>query len=760
MERPVQVAASLLVGMVLTGVGWADNEPISTQSGPISLEDPTGLALGVVSNVLQDVPAYDWYHGCGPTAAASVIGYYDLHGFPNLYDASGWEQVKMTDNVKDHISSPAHNAKYDPTPDDPTLPVPPNTSIACWYRTSVDPLQYGWSYLSRSDDAFEGYLTYRGYECDSWYESYASGQFTWNDLVTEINASRPVMFLVDTNGDGATDHFVPVFGYDDRGATGKYYGCYTTWSESESIAWKEFRGMGNPWGVGYCTFARITSQPATDWAHDPGTPGDWSTATNWTSGEPTSAYDACIDNGGTAQITQEGEACASLSIGETTAGTRLEVTSGSLSVKWKLNIAAHGTLKLDGGTVAATDMTVSGTFHFRAGTLELSGGNLLAAGGVTIPTQGLLRGLGIVQAPIEGLAGSAIVADGSLTLGDANRYDGFNHAGTLDVGSHAVTLHAKGSAKLGILTTIAGGSLSAPNGLVVGCGNNLVGSGTVDGRLAGQFGSTIEATGDLALGDSSAYDGFLSDGSLLTGSNTVTINDRNEAVLGSLTELGDGANGGTLTAGNAEPADTYAHFLLEQGKNMVGRGQVNGNYKNHGHVIGDGTAGGERIVFSDPWIVSGKGTFTNTLILGTFATGESPGVTTGQNQGFGGTVEIELGGTAPGFGDDNHDQINDTGTILLSGSPTLEILPWNSFLPEFADEFVIMTWQEGLDGTFGVVITDPWFTDHEIWFELHYNNVGGAGDLTIEAVPEPATVSLLAFAGFALVRRRRRGPNA
>ena len=32
------------------------------------------------SALLDDVPAYNWYHGCGPTAAASVLAYYDVHG--------------------------------------------------------------------------------------------------------------------------------------------------------------------------------------------------------------------------------------------------------------------------------------------------------------------------------------------------------------------------------------------------------------------------------------------------------------------------------------------------------------------------------------------------------------------------------------------------------------------------------------------------------------------------------------------------------
>ena len=221
-----------------------------------------GVLLGVCSVSsgaavsLSGVPAYNWYHGCGPTAAGSIVGYYDVLGYSNLFDAEGWDAVKLTANVQDQISSPAHNAKYDPHPDDPNLPVPPNTSLACWFRTSVN-LQYGWSYLSYSDDAFEGYGQYRGYECDSWYESFAA--LTWTEFVGEIDAGRPLMFLVDTNGDGGTDHFVPVFGYDDRGAGGLHYGCYTTWSESETVAWYQFRAMGDPWGVGYATFVTIAA---------------------------------------------------------------------------------------------------------------------------------------------------------------------------------------------------------------------------------------------------------------------------------------------------------------------------------------------------------------------------------------------------------------------------------------------------------------------------------------------------------------------
>jgi hypothetical protein len=203
--------------------------------------------------VISEVPAYRWYHGCGPTAAAQVLGYWDLHGYDNLFAASGTD-VYYTVNVQDQISSPEHNAKYDPTPDDANLPTPPKTSIADWFRTSVNQAN-GWSLLSDSDDAFRGYAAYRGYTFNSWYERVSTGAFTWTDLTAEIDAGRPMMFLVDSSGDGATDHFVPVLGYDDRGDTGLWYGYYntSTLSENETVLWKQFRPMSSSytWGVGY-----------------------------------------------------------------------------------------------------------------------------------------------------------------------------------------------------------------------------------------------------------------------------------------------------------------------------------------------------------------------------------------------------------------------------------------------------------------------------------------------------------------------------
>jgi hypothetical protein len=72
------------------------------------------------------------------------------------------------------------------------------------------------------------------------------------------------VFNVDSNGDGSNDHSVPVLGYDDRGSGGKWFGCYTTWSEDETVQWYQFTGMssGHAFGISSGESFRITSTPS------------------------------------------------------------------------------------------------------------------------------------------------------------------------------------------------------------------------------------------------------------------------------------------------------------------------------------------------------------------------------------------------------------------------------------------------------------------------------------------------------------------
>ena len=68
-----------------------------------------------------------------------------------------------------------------------------------------------------------------------------------------------MVFLVDTNGNGSTDHFVTVIGYDDSTHS---YGCLDTWGSA--VRWETFAPLasGQGWGIwGGITFQISINQP-------------------------------------------------------------------------------------------------------------------------------------------------------------------------------------------------------------------------------------------------------------------------------------------------------------------------------------------------------------------------------------------------------------------------------------------------------------------------------------------------------------------
>ncbi|MDN4175979.1 hypothetical protein QWY28_23745, partial [Nocardioides sp. SOB77] len=70
-----------------------------------------------------------------------------------------------------------------------------------------------------------------------------------------------------------------------------------------------------------------------------------------------------------------------------------------------------------------------------------------------------------IAGPVSGQPSSAITPAGDLTIGDTSSFAGFNFDGSLTVGANTVTLQSMGFANLGVLTTVAGGTLSAANGV-------------------------------------------------------------------------------------------------------------------------------------------------------------------------------------------------------------------------------------------------------------------------------------------------------
>lgn len=175
--------------------------------------------------ILPGVSDYLWYRGCGPTAAADILGYWNNNGYGLFTNSS---------SAIDTLATLMH--------------------------TSAE----GWTYLSEVPGAIETFASDRGYTFNSWNETVGLGwSFHWDSLVNEINRKYPLIFLVDTDANGVTDHFVPVVGYDERVDGSLWYGFYTTWTGNGAITWKSFERMasGVAWGVAYATLVEPASVP-------------------------------------------------------------------------------------------------------------------------------------------------------------------------------------------------------------------------------------------------------------------------------------------------------------------------------------------------------------------------------------------------------------------------------------------------------------------------------------------------------------------
>ena len=225
---------------------------------------PDNVSIGITERstknqiIISGVPSYLWRHGCGPTALGMVIGYYDGIGFSALIDGNASTQ---TNNVNNAIANSEHYNDYsepiDCHPDlfadmSETGGAHTSNCIADFMETSwsSEENRYGWSWSSLIRVAFTEYVQICNddYSTNTSYERFSGA--SWDKYKNEINNKRPVVLLVDSDGNGYTDHFVTGIGYDESNST---YAIYDTWDNS--IHWYQWRKLSNNngWGI-YCFY--------------------------------------------------------------------------------------------------------------------------------------------------------------------------------------------------------------------------------------------------------------------------------------------------------------------------------------------------------------------------------------------------------------------------------------------------------------------------------------------------------------------------
>ena len=181
------------------------------------------------------------------------------------------------------------------------------------------------------------------------------------------------------------------------------------------------------------------------------TSGDWSTAGNWTIGLPTSRANADIFNGGAATITQAGEVCSTLSLGNTAGSGTIQMIGGSLSASnADIGCSGTGTFTQSGGTNQISTNFYLGDNSDSDGVYNLSGGYSSASNtytGGTIVSGGTLNVTGSLA---NNGANSVFIADSGTAFGPmltqtvasgSNTYAGIGSTITDDLGTSAQLLY-------------------------------------------------------------------------------------------------------------------------------------------------------------------------------------------------------------------------------------------------------------------------------------------------------------------------------
>ncbi len=164
------------------------------------------------SQYVSGVPFYDWSYSCGPTAAAMVLGYWDMNGYDRLVDYffTRWdprqEEYDTVPNVQEELA----------------LAMNTNVGKTGNYPGEIAP---GIKYVTNDIN---------GYEFNS-YNSCNKENGCWNYIVREIDSGRPFCWgIIDFPEYRRNGHFATAIGYGESAySKSKYVIVHNTWDTLE-----------------------------------------------------------------------------------------------------------------------------------------------------------------------------------------------------------------------------------------------------------------------------------------------------------------------------------------------------------------------------------------------------------------------------------------------------------------------------------------------------------------------------------------------
>jgi len=366
----------------------------------------------------------------------------------------------------------------------------------------------------------------------------------------------------------------------------------------------------------------------------------------------------------------------------------------------QVNVGTTGTLNIDSATLDCTGLVrINGALSVFAGTLECS--ELVL--NTPAPLSGTVRG------EIRTESAGSITVTGPLSIGTSSTL-GYQ-AVPLAVGPHAVTIVDANTADLAA-TSIAGGSLSAVNGLSIPGARTLSGTGTITGMLSNSGSIVASGTNGLTF-------------------NTGLIHITGASLSGTIVKFPSGSTFQVSGAASAKVQGSAGAQLNCFIASTLSRTETdafvwNGNLDiaaNLTFADADGLTLSGQTLMRAAGRITGPGTITHTgtLIGGGFV--QAPFVnlgtiTPGQESGDpsqrfiftqhlnlsspASNVVLEVDGTAPGEFDSL--QLNSNGSIL-GGTLTVGFRP--GYTPNNGDQWTLVFAPINTLGNFAVANTPP-----------------------------------------------------
>ena len=405
-----------------------------------------------------------------------------------------------------------------------------------------------------------------------------------------------------------------------------------TWLKVGSNAWL---------GAGVCMVVLVTGGAMGATFNVPS--GDWSGEGSWTPSEPVAGEASYITGGRTCIVTEAGEACGALRIGNyDTATTTLDIVSGDVAIgAGVVGWSSPSIVSQSGGTSTWTPLTVGYTYNPSLGQSSLgiyaqTGGRVACSGDLNI-------------ALAANSTGTYSIANGELETGGL--YVGKDGEGTFEQISGQVEITGAG-------------------GLQVGYNNGATGTytlsgGTTDVQYAGSY---------LWIGRYANSRGVFN----FTGGELRLTNGAHRVYVGAdgygELNFGDATGSGTwVDNGGGHGLGTLMYIRSGSGGEGVFRGWgtvgLTSYLRNSGRIIADGYGQERTLDFSSMSRLYND--IENTSSNGYYAVNGGKLILTSYDKGFSGDSTNYWGDANAGSGDPVNDLVNSVNIVYEDGSGTL-----------------------------------------------------------------------------------------